>query len=1233
MKRKSYGWKSFFAAVIAVALSIIAPGWAHAGALPSGYTRLLYIESDGNQWIDTGVKQAANTVAEIELMFPSLPVPGTDGSCIPRYSYFGATSSPVSTTDDTFTGQIIAFKDPWVDGVYWGRVFKDVAHLGKWFDLPTIKAGTDYSVVLRNGGVCTVDGQTLEEGTATAGDLNYYLFAMNNSGAVPTGECWGAGANVRIYSCKISYGNEVQRDFVPCQDPNGKIGMYDMKNEEFYENKGSGGFQAGPEDKGGEMFRYIESDGNQWIDTGVKQAANTVAEIELMFPSLPVPGTDYGSVPRYSYFGARSAISDADDTFDGQIIALNDGVVNGVYWGRVFKGIDFVGKWFDLPTITAGTDYSVVLRNGGVCTVDGQTLEEGTATAAGLNYYLFALNENGRVQTDWTWGAGANVRIYSCKISYGNAVQRDFVPFRQRDGQIGMFDRKTRTFYPNQGTGAFKAGGLVFYADGTIIDIYRGDLAPQDVVGYSEVRKTTSGAVTAGHVTDYPGDLTLACGEISLLDGTAKTVTVADTLTLAGGTTLRVDVTADGCDSFVVGSLDLSGVTTGNPVNLEVKARYDESCNRGWMTLVKCPSSSAAALTGSVDKFVLSGTPAFLRVVDGELQMKLRSAFLPDGYVELPYIESDGNQWIDTGVKQAANTVAEIELMFPSLPVPGTDYAWVPRYSYFGARSATMDAEDTFDGQIIALNDGTVNGVYWGRVFKGIDFVGKWFDLPTIKAGTDYSVVLRNGGVCTVDGQTLEEGTATAAGLNYYLFALNENGSVQADWTWGACANVRIYSCKISYGDVVQRYFVPCQDPSGKLGMYDIANEYQTAAEGFYGNQGTSGDFHCECIGRRVSYIESDGNQWIDTGVKQAANTVAEIELMFPSLPEPGDYISDPSSARRYSYFGARSAMWNADDTFDGQIIALKDQWVNGVSWGCVFKGLDFVGQWLDLPTIKAGTDYSVVLRNGGVCTVDGQTLKEGTATAGDLNYYLFALNENGSVGTDLTNGAGANVRIYSCKISYGNEVQRDFVPFCRWDGVNGMLDLVERKFYPNQGTGAFSHLKCEPDGTTLKVREGTLLDSDIAAYDAVEKVDSGSALLVSGATALKNLTVSEGEVTQAGDGELTQVPLTGTLTLKGGTTLGVDITAEGCDSFAPTAVNLAGASEANPVCIAVTLAEGFEIGKGDKYTLISSGLQPGDEKKFRLDISQEKRNRLLFTVVDGALKLLHMQGMIIMVR
>lgn len=73
-------------------------------------------------------------------------------------------------------------------------------------------------------------------GAGTAPRNNIYLLRTSTS---------GYGLLCKIYSAKIFDGEELKRDFVPCKNPSGVVGLYDLVDGAFYQSKWNT-FTAGP---------------------------------------------------------------------------------------------------------------------------------------------------------------------------------------------------------------------------------------------------------------------------------------------------------------------------------------------------------------------------------------------------------------------------------------------------------------------------------------------------------------------------------------------------------------------------------------------------------------------------------------------------------------------------------------------------------------------------------------------------------------------------------------------------------------------------------------------------------------------------------------------------------------------------------------------------------------------------------------------------------------------------
>lgn len=182
--------------------------------LPSEYQEVEYIEGTGSQYIDTGLKMASGYSIEAEIGINSTKIA------------FGASNNYNSTNN---LGIEIN------SGFLWTRdtkyAFTSLISRGKY------ELKVDFSDTVRYQ-VSSIDISL----NASYYNLNYYLFSCNENNV----SSWNGGGI--IWSFKIKNGNELIRNYVPCyRKSDNVVGLYDLVNNVFYTNAGSGTFLMGNE--------------------------------------------------------------------------------------------------------------------------------------------------------------------------------------------------------------------------------------------------------------------------------------------------------------------------------------------------------------------------------------------------------------------------------------------------------------------------------------------------------------------------------------------------------------------------------------------------------------------------------------------------------------------------------------------------------------------------------------------------------------------------------------------------------------------------------------------------------------------------------------------------------------------------------------------------------------------------------------------------------------------------
>ncbi len=197
---------------------------------------------------------------------------------------------------------------------------------------------------------------------------------------------------------------------------------------------------------------------------------------------------------------------------------------------------------------------------------------------------------------------------------------------------------------------------------------------------------------------------------------------------------------------------------------------------------------------------------------------------------------------------------------------------------------------------------------------------------------------------------------------------------------------------------------------------------------------------------QQVSYIATDGNQYIDTGVL-ASNYNDGIQYVLR-----GNVTQYQSTSNIY-WFGAL-----AGGSRSGNICSMNKNLLliaGGTGNSILATSLPNTGK--DFELVVKGTSKTV---SNFTATLDGSKFgKSSTSSNSEMpnaNIYLFAAFGTGALNT-------ANMKYYGRLYSFtmdsveGTPI-RNFIPcYRKADNVIGLYDTVERKFYTNIGTGSFT--------------------------------------------------------------------------------------------------------------------------------------------------------------------------------
>lgn len=192
--------------------------------LPSGYTRLSYIESHGTEYIDTEFIPNQDTrIVAIMMQTASLSI---------DTHMFGGRKNYM---EQSFS--ILATKD--------GLVRTDYGNQ------QTAMSGTrtqDKFTVDKNKNVTNCSNasgatQTVQTAQTFTSPMSLAIFA-NHSQNAKDGYVTNIGG-MRVYSFKIYDNGTLVRNFIPCKNSSGECGLYDLVGDKFYQNVGTGSFTGG----------------------------------------------------------------------------------------------------------------------------------------------------------------------------------------------------------------------------------------------------------------------------------------------------------------------------------------------------------------------------------------------------------------------------------------------------------------------------------------------------------------------------------------------------------------------------------------------------------------------------------------------------------------------------------------------------------------------------------------------------------------------------------------------------------------------------------------------------------------------------------------------------------------------------------------------------------------------------------------------------------------------------
>ena len=267
-------------------------------------------------------------------------------------------------------------------------------------------------------GVCSVGDETITAQSLSGSYLSsLFLLSYSSDTTNYIGKTFG-------FSIRDSSGTLV-RDFVPVAI--GSVGyLLDRASGRLFGNQGTGDFVVGPDIV---PVEYVESTGEQYVDTGVVGGGNSGVEIVASSPN---------DSELAALFGARESVSVRGFTIFQRTHILSNYGVRYDYYDNSTAGSRMVlasSAWSTTATNTV-EKYGIENYLNGIRSADSPA----SSFSCDRAFYLGAINNAGSPLLPFVG------RIYSCSIYDGSTLLRDFIPVRV--GSVGaLYDKVTDTVF------------------------------------------------------------------------------------------------------------------------------------------------------------------------------------------------------------------------------------------------------------------------------------------------------------------------------------------------------------------------------------------------------------------------------------------------------------------------------------------------------------------------------------------------------------------------------------------------------------------------------------------------------------------------------------------------------------------------------------------------------------------------------------------------------------------
>ena len=412
-----------------------------SGGLPKEYQQVEWIKNDGNSYINLDISASGGILCDHEIEY------GTDYASLNVDGGGAIMAHGASYPYGRCTGYYKAGISSWELG--YGEIYPDVRGTMVYNHKYHIEYCTFYDEAYLD-----VDGvRIITQSGQNVTNTNVYVFS--NYGAIANN--WKNPIiklyNGKIYK-KINNVLTLVRDLIPCyRKSDNAIGLYDLVENKFYGNDGTGKFICYPKPPHGlpgeyQEVEWIKGSGSQYINTGYVATGGMTCEFDVTYESDYTTYNSNGGyiigshAPNYPYGRSGAWYVKGDKKWQ-----LGYGEQTPMYSMTMVYGIPYNVK------------FSTIIGNAWL-EVDGTRIitNTSTQTITTTPVYVFAH------QYDLDHGGICTI----AKLHYGkiydstNTLIREFIPcYRKSDNVIGLYDKVNNVFYTNNGTGTFTKGSDV----------------------------------------------------------------------------------------------------------------------------------------------------------------------------------------------------------------------------------------------------------------------------------------------------------------------------------------------------------------------------------------------------------------------------------------------------------------------------------------------------------------------------------------------------------------------------------------------------------------------------------------------------------------------------------------------------------------------------------------------------------------------------------------------------